>query len=69
MLRFGKTKVAKEEFYGTEKKKSVNIVNLIETKNYSKYLFGCLDEVIKPLVLIVPKISGYVETSKKGNKK
>ena len=52
-----------------KKKKSVNIVNLIETKNYSKYLFGCLDEVIKPLVLIVPKISGYVETSKKGNKK
>ena len=52
-----------------KKKKNVNIVNLIETKNYFKYLIGCLDEVIKPLVLILPKISGYVETSKKGNTK
>ena len=28
----------------------------------SKYLIECLDEVIKPLILILPKIIGYIKT-------
>ena len=71
MLRFGKAKVAKKEFYGARKTKfwDVGIHNivvsiLIETKNNSKYMIGYLDEVIRPLVLILPKMSGYVKTFK-----
>ena len=40
------------------------ISKLIETKNYFKYFPGYLDEVIRPLVLILPKMSGYVKTFK-----
>ena len=43
MLRFGKIKVAREEFYGAMK--------LIEIKNNSKYLTGYVDDVIRPLVI------------------
>ena len=58
MLRFGKTKIAKEEFYGATKPIKVwyvdvnNVVvsKLVETKTSSKYLIGYLDEVIRPLV-------------------
>ena len=44
--------------------KNYNIVisKLVKTK--SKYLIGYLGKVIRPLVLIVPKISGYVERFK-----
>ena len=43
-----------------------NIVNskLIETKHNSKYFIGFLDEVIRPLALLLPKMSGYVKTFK-----
>ena len=72
MLRFGETKVAKEEFYGAKKLIKIwgvvvnNIVisKLVETDNNSKYLNGYLDKVIRPLVLILPKMSGYVKTFK-----
>ena len=68
MLRFGKIKVAKEKFYGAKKPIKIWDVNvdniviskLIERNNNSKYLIGYLDEVIKPLLLILPKMSGYV---------
>ena len=56
MLRFGETKVGKEEFFGAKKLK------LIEAMSNSKYLIECLDEVIKPLILILPKIIGYIKT-------
>ena len=69
MLIFCEIQAAKEEFYRTKKARNIwdanvdNIVisNLIETKNNSKYLIGYLDEVIRPLVLILPKKSGYVK--------
>ena len=32
-------------------------------------MIECLDEVIRPLVLILPKISGYVKTFKDKNNK
>ena len=33
---------------------------LIETKNNYKYVIRHLDEVIRPVVLILPKMIGYV---------
>ena len=82
MLRSGKTEVAKEEFYGAKKTTKTiktiiwdvdvgNIVfsKLIESKNNSKYSVGYLDYVLRPLVLALPKISGYVRTFKDKNNK
>ena len=40
------------------------ISKLVDTTNNSKYLIGYLDEVTTPLVLILPKVSGYVKTLK-----
>ena len=40
------------------------ISKLIETKRNFKCLIGYLDEVTKPLALILPKMSGYVKTFK-----
>ena len=75
ILRFDKTKVAKEEFFGA--KKSIKIWNvdvdniviskLIETNNNSRYLIGYLEEVKRPLVLILPKMIGFVKTFKDEN--
>ena len=65
----------RQKFYGAKKPTnvwdvdvdSIIISNLIETKNNSKYLIGYLDKVIGPLVLIIPKLSGYVNTFKVKN--
>ena len=38
------------------------ITKLIELKNMFKYLNGYLHEVIRSLVLILPKMSGYVKS-------
>ena len=72
MLRSDQTKVAKKkEYYGAKKpiktwdvNFNVVISKLLETKNNSKHLIGYLDEVIRPLVLILPKMYAYVKTSK-----
>ena len=77
MLRFDKTKVTKKELYGTIKPIKiwdVDIDNIIisksiEIKNNSKYLIGYLHDVIRPLVLILPKMSRYVKTFKDKNSK
>ena len=70
MLRFGETKVAKEEFYGAKNKTinilSINVDNiviskLVETKTNPKYLIGYLDKFIRPLVLVLLKMSGHVK--------
>ena len=37
---------------------------LVNTKTSSKYLIGYLDKTIRPLILIMPKMSGYVNTFK-----
>ena len=48
----------------------VNVDNIVlskltETKTNSKYLIGIkFDKPIRPLVLIMPKMSGYVKTFK-----
>ena len=70
MLRFGKANVAKEKNYGTNKPINIWDVNvdniviskIVETKANSKYFIGFLDKVIRLVVLILPKMSGYVKT-------
>ena len=78
MLRFGETKVTKEKFYAAKKPIkiwNVNVDNiviskLVKTKTNSKYLIGIkFDKAIRPLVLIMPKMSGYVKTFKDKNNK
>ena len=71
-MKFGKTKIAKETFFGAKKSIKVwsfNVDNIIisklaKTKTNSKYLIWCLYKHIKPLVLIIPKMSGFVQTFK-----
>ena len=62
-----KTEIAKENFYATRKPLNICDVNidkiviviskLVEAKINSKYLIGYLDKDIKPLALIMPKMS------------
>ena len=57
-----------------KKKKTINIYDvnagniviskLVETKGNSKYLIWYLDEVARPLILRLPKMSGYIKTFK-----
>ena len=73
MLRFGKREIPKETFYVAKKPMKFLDVNadniviskLVETKTNSKYCIGYLDKAVRPLVLIMPKVSGCV---KKGDK-
>ena len=44
---------------------NIVISKLVKTKTNSKYLIGIkFDKAIRPLVLIMPKMSGYVKTFK-----
>ena len=69
MLIFGETKVIKEKFYAAKepiKLRDVNVDNivisrLIKTKTNSKRLIRYLDKAIRPLVLIMTKMSGFVK--------
>ena len=72
MLRFDWTIEQKKNFMVQKNPNvwDVNVNNiviskLIETKTNSKYLIGYLDKVIKPLVLILLKISGHVKNKLK----
>ena len=73
MVRFGKTETPKEKFFAEKKKNyknlDVNVDNiviskLVKTKINSKYLIGYSDKDIRRLVLIMPKMSGYVKIFK-----
>ena len=69
MLRFGKTKLIKEAFYGIKMSLTIWDVNvnniviskLVGTKSKSEHLFGYSDEILRPLVLPLPIMSGYVK--------
>ena len=69
MVKFGITEIAKEKFYVAKKPIkiwNVNVDNiviskLVKSKTNSKYLIGYLDKDVKPLVLIMLKMSGYVK--------
>ena len=43
---------------------NIVISKLVETKTSFKYLIVNLDKVMSPLVLILPKVNGYVKTFK-----
>ena len=75
IVRFGDTEIAKEKFYVAKiamKIWDVNIYNiaiskLIKTKtncNYKYFIGTKSDKAIRPLALIMPKLSGYVKTFK-----
>ena len=72
MLRFGETKVAREKIHCAKKSKYIwdvivdNIVipKLVTAKTNSKYLIEYLDKVTRSLVLVLPKMSGFVKTFK-----
>ena len=70
-MRFGEKKIAEEKFFCCKnciKIWDVNVDNiviskLVETKANSKYLIGIkFDKSIRPLVLIMSKISGWFKT-------
>ena len=68
MLRFGETKVTKEKSAKKPIKTwdvdvdNIVISKLIKTKTSVKYFIKYVAKVIRLLVLIIPKMSGYVET-------
>ena len=62
--RFGETKVTKEKFCASKNGDNIVILKLVKTKTNFNYLIGYLDKAIRPLFLIVPKMSGYVKTFK-----
>ena len=72
MVKFGKTEIPKEKFYVAKKPIKIWDVNvndiviskLVKTKTNFKCLTKYLDKDIRPLVLIMPKRSGYVKTFK-----
>ena len=72
-MRFGETKLAKEKFNAPKKPikiwdvndENIVISKLTETKTNSTYLIGIkFHKAVRPLVLIMPKMSGYVKTFK-----
>ena len=73
MVKFGEKDIAKQKFYAAKKTIKIwgvnvdNIVisKLIENKTNSKYLTEIkFDQAIRPLVLTMPKMSGYVKIFK-----
>ena len=65
-------KIVKERFYAAKRPINIWDVNddniviskFVKTKTNSKYLIGYSDKAIRPLVLIMPKMSAYVKTFK-----
>ena len=72
MVSFGEGEIEQEKFYAAKRPKrtcDVNVDNiviskLVKTKTNSKYFIGYLHKAISPLVLVMPKMSGYVKTFK-----
>ena len=72
MVKIGEREIAKEKFYTLKKPMKILDVNVdnivisksVKTKTNSKYLIGYLDKTIIPLVLIMPKMNGYIKTFK-----
>ena len=72
MVSFREGEIEQEKFYAAKRPKrtcDVNVDNiviskLVKTKTNSKYFIEYLHKAISPLVLVMPKMSGYVETFK-----
>ena len=73
MFRFGEREIPKEKFYAAKKPMKfldVNVDNiviskLVKRKTNSKYCIGYLDKAVRPLVSIMPKMSGCVKNGDK----
>ena len=61
MVRFGDREIPKEKFYAAKRPIKISDVNV---DNIVIYLIGYLDKAIRPFILIMPKMSGYVRTFK-----
>ena len=76
MTKLGKAEKAEEKIYAAKKPIKmwdVNVDNIVISKlvkreTNSKYVIGYLDKYIRSLVLIMPKMSGYVKTFKNEDK-
>ena len=72
MVRFREREIAKETFYAAKRPikiwdvnvDSIVISKLVKPKTNSKYLIGCLDKTVRPLLLIIPKMSGMLRRLK-----
>ena len=70
MVRVRDREIAKEKFYAVKSPINicdVNVDNIVISKlvkTKTKYFTGYLDKAIKPLALIIPKMSKYVKTFK-----
>ena len=63
MVKFGEREIAIEKFDNIiDNIDNIVISKLVTTKTNSKYLVGYLVKAIRPLVLIMLKMSGYVKT-------
>ena len=68
-MKFGKTAIEREELYAVIKPIKnwyVNVDNIVisklaKTKTNCKYLIGYLDKDIRPLVLVMPKMSEHIK--------
>ena len=64
--------ISKEKFYAGNRPiniwdvnvDNIVILKLVKTKTNSKNLIGYLDKTIRPLLLIMPKMSRYLKTFK-----
>ena len=69
-IEIWRDKSTKEKFYAAKKAIKIWDVNvdniviskLVKTKTNCKFMIGYLDKAVRPLVLILPKMSGYVKT-------
>ena len=72
MVRFGDREITKEMIYAAKRPKEIWYVNadniviskLVKIKTNSECLILYLDKTVRPLMLIMPKMSGYVNTFK-----
>ena len=71
MLRLGEGEIAKKVLcckktiqISDDNVDSIVVSKLVTTKTNSMYFIWYLDKTIRPLVLILPKMSGYVKTFK-----
>ena len=71
-MKFGEREILKGRFYAAKKLIKILDVNvdniviwkLVTPKTKSKYLIGYLDKTIRPLVMKMPQVSGYIKIFK-----
>ena len=78
-INFGDKKIDKKDFYNNKKQfniKDIDINEILISKpesfdknNFKKYIIGYIDNTIRPLQLFLPKMTGYLNIFKDGNRK